>query len=592
LARHLIEVIGAEVQILLPDILFPFLEKASSPGNHPNVQQAALKALHSLSFVTSNQNVAFLLAENFDYIADTALSRVRPLVGRQSSKKILPPSLPRVIQVVLQLCNSFFEERMNSSYLSETHHHSDPLILRSKAYLVNDIIGALIEAFDQNVVRFTSKTKMSPNVDRFLPESIIAMFESAVEFFHLVSEASRRNENAGHTHPNNKVLRNCSTEVWLEHLLNEFRIQQQQSTLIHDAEGEDEDSTLTPEAGFKKYHSDQQERDGTDRRFDQNESRNIRSDHVHFPGEIVLRIMIRCSFFLSFPDLIIQKSSVRVIQASVQYLAVTASEEKKVIEDDEGRGSEFCRNELLPSINQIWPPILARLRFTAEKIIASREAQSPIKISPRQMLCSTNEEEKIAPGYSLSSFPFFFQSLLDLVASLCEVSGDFMKSRFEHDAWPLIAKLLGVHAKRLLSVTATTTVERVYETEIISMLNCVRRVYTAQDCGLCLVHLIPVVSIIVLPFIQHPSKIGDEAVSTIEALMRIDRCCLYRELHSISRCKWGLNPLEVATTSADTITAVATPDLCGVENERDATMIRRASYLITYASQLEEQLLF
>jgi hypothetical protein len=580
LARHLIEVIGAEAQVFLPDILFPILEKASSSGNHINVQLAALKALKSLSFVTSNQNVAFLLANNLDYIADTALSRLRPTTGRHSAKRILPPQLPRVIEVILQFCNSFLEDNVN---FKETDLFSDFFAVRTKSYLVNDLLGALIEAFDQNVVYFTSKTEMSPN---FVPMSLIGMFGSAVDFFRLISDSSNCKRKAGHATYVDNVFDNGKTQVWLEQLLHEFDLKPRQKLGSVD-DGEDQDSLLTPEVGFKKYHSEQQQKNETDSKPEQAN----RLDQVYFPEEIILRIMIRCSFFLSFPDLMTQKSSVKVIQASIQCLAMSASEEKKEFEEDEWSSSNFNRNKLLPSINQIWPSILARLRFTIEKISGSRESQMVVKISPRQMVCSS--DEKIAPGYSLSSLPFFLESLLDLVATLCEVSGDFMRGRFEHDTWPLLAKLLGIHTKHLCSTSAGTKIDGSYETEIISMLSCIRRIYSARDCGLCLAHLIRVMSVIVLPFIQYPGKIGSEAVGTIEALMRIDRCCLFRELHFVARRKWGPNPINISGNAGEgTLITAEIPDSLGFGDERNATMVKRATDLISFASKLEEQLLF
>jgi hypothetical protein len=577
------EAIGAKAQVFLPDILFPVLEKASSSGNHINVQQAALKALKSISLVTSNQNIAFFLANNFDYVADTALSRLRPTSGRQSAKRVLPPQLPGVIEVVLRLYNSFLEDHMSCVDYKETDHFSIFFAAGTKVNLVNDILGALLDAFDQNVVYFTSKTESCPN---FLPMSLIGMFGSAVNFFRLISTSTHCNFKARNNASVDQVLENGETDIWLERLLHEFSITPQQ---ILDSADEDhaEGSFLTPEAGFRQYHSQQQQKRETDSRTEL----AILPDEVYFPGDIILRIMLRCSFFLSFPDLMLQKSSVKVIQASIQCLAMFTSKEKNILQEDECNTSNFNRNKLLPSINQIWPSIQARLRFTIEKICSSRESHMLVKINPRQMLCSS--DEKIAPGYCLSSLPFFLESLLDLVATLCEVSGDFMRSRFEHDTWPLIAKLLGIHTKHLCSPLAGTKIDRSHETEIISMLSCIRRIYSARDCGLCLAHLIRVVSVIVLPFIQFPGKIGSEAAGAIQAQMRIDRCCLFRELHLVAGRKWGPNPINKLDNAAEsTLTAAEIPASFVLGDERDSNMVKRANNLISFASQLEEQLLY
>lgn len=596
LTCNLVDVMGEDVNIFLPDMLFPILEKTNSLGNHPIVQQAALQALINLSLATSNKKISFLLAENLDYIADAALSRIRPTGGRRVVKKSMPPRLPGVIEVVLRFCTYSLEETKKSNLSTETGklclNPFDPLLLRSKVCQIIDVVGALTEAFDQNCGGFGADALDS---DRFLAESVIRMFESTVAYLYSALDTCRSfDKDVDSTNENGS---SSTTSVWLNQLLVEFGIQSKLDST--NKEVDDENSILSPEAGFNKHHAERKEYD-SELEKEQKEEIADQSNSLQFPLEIVLRIMFRCSFLLSFPDLVIQKSSVLVLQKCVHCLDFADSDGKKSKISYDPKVSEFRRNELLPSINKIWPAVLARLRFAVDKIYEARETHSFVKFNARRMLSSPTEEPKIAAGYSLSSLPFFLESLMDLVATLSEVSGDFMKSRFEHDTWPLISKLLGSHAKRLSSVSANLSIEKVCTIDLASMLACIRRVYFSRDSGVCLAHIIPVISIIVLPFIQYPGRVGEEAVGAIEAMMRIDRCCLFRELHKVCGLRWAPNPLDAPNHSKNVATSIInttiieteSADTLGLIHERDTTMVKRARHLITFSSQLDEQLLY
>jgi len=61
----------------------------------------------------------------------------------------------------------------------------------------------------------------------------------------------------------------------------------------------------------------------------------------------------------------------------------------------------------------------------------------------------------------------------------------------------------------------------------------------------------------------------------------------------VTRRKWGPNPINISGNAGEgTLITAEIPDSLGFGDERNATMVKRATDLISFASKLEEQLLF
>ena len=190
---------------------------------------------------------------------------------------------------------------------------------------------------------------------------------------------------------------------------------------------------------------------------------------------------------------------------------------------------------LLPSINEIWPPIHARLAAASEAIVEERKNDYKslnIDFNARQALSNKTDTLHYKIRYSTAAVHNLLAKLLDLTSSLCEISKEFMCSRFENDVWPHLVRILQQHTYTLSS----KSYHRLYNQqrnvdEIVSIFRCIERVFSVPECGTRLSHLVTVVGTIVLPFIGSSNRsVSDSASGVIQAILRINSECLWFEL--------------------------------------------------------------
>jgi hypothetical protein len=141
----------------------------------------------------------------------------------------------------------------------------------------------------------------------------------------------------------------------------------------------------------------------------------------------------------------------------------------------------------------------------------------------------------------------FLSKLFELMACMCEMSGDFMVTRIREQVWPIVAKVLDVYVREkqntqdLVSCVASNDLIRKtpFLTERDKLLHAVleflSRVYGVRKCGLGLAGLIPAAGTIVLPFLADKGELRTRATEAVKAMLMIDCDALWRPLLQLSR---------------------------------------------------------
>jgi hypothetical protein len=193
-----------------------------------------------------------------------------------------------------------------------------------------------------------------------------------------------------------------------------------------------------------------------------------------------------------------------------------------------------------------------------------------LEFNARQAMSTSPDPVHPKVGYSTAAVPFLLSRLLDLTASLCEISREFMGGRIEHDVWPLLAKVLEQHARFLTSTaTISKSDNRNCVVEVSAILQFIEVTFSVEELGHRLSRLLPDIGTIVLPFLQSEAvsrdntTIGIHAANTIRSLLRVNSECLWLELTTLCRKQ----PVD----------------------EADSALAKHARELLDFADSLEEQ---
>ena len=172
-------------------------------------------------------------------------------------------------------------------------------------------------------------------------------------------------------------------------------------------------------------------------------------------------------------------------------------------------------NPLLESVSRHWPSL--QIRFKTACSLFLNTAQPDDNITPRRHVV------------------ILLMSILNILAELSGLCGDFIADRFRNGMWPQISQLLDhflslQHSKASSAMFDSST----DSTLLLSILNCLNEIYSSKSCGKMLSNTTSIAGTIILPFLSNDSEIGESAMNTIRSILRIDCDCLWRALFSCS----------------------------------------------------------
>ena len=245
----------------------------------------------------------------------------------------------------------------------------------------------------------------------------------------------------------------------------------------------------------------------------------------------------------------------------------------------------------------------------------------------------------------------FLANLFELIATMCECSGDFFADRFRNDVWPVMARhledllnqlqrqrdahsvsLAGM-AQRKMSTTSlvadeqhlplSTTEEAVAssslinedsslsvsvktrrsfkmsDTErqlIVSILTCLNRIFQQEEFGKAVEKLLGSVGFTLLPLldIEDHLKIQELTMECLRSIIRIDCDILRRPLMELSVTRMPPCPLEfiknIGYCGDETVVSLAVTSNSSVSAHAGSkTIITRCNELLTFVDSLSEQ---
>lgn len=165
-------------------------------------------------------------------------------------------------------------------------------------------------------------------------------------------------------------------------------------------------------------------------------------------------------------------------------------------------------NPLLISMNEIFPSIALQLR-----------AAAPFSAFQKGTLSDYDEISRTSE--------VLLSTLLSVISTMVELSGEFMASRFETSVWPVITTVLD-HLYRFGTTKAISINCKRKERLTIIILQCLCSALSSSRLGCSLQHLVIEVGTILMPLLGNVGDVGELAVMTIEALLSIDSDALLR----------------------------------------------------------------
>lgn len=209
-------------------------------------------------------------------------------------------------------------------------------------------------------------------------------------------------------------------------------------------------------------------------------------------------------------------------------------------------------------ISSSWPSILSRLRALSSQLCTAASGQV-VSLRSLDVVASSKTQD-------VSTETIYLAKLFELIASMCEVSDDFMVDRLKQQVWPVTASLLDMYVQEekrntrkqlgtdsLVLKDAKTSKWPVTERErlLFSMLEFLTRIYSQRQCGRGLSDLIPSAGTIVLPFLAKEGELQARTMQTLKAMLLIDCDALWRPLlnlghQQIPPCLFGARESPVA----------------------------------------------
>jgi len=296
------DVLGPEIQVLLPEILYPLLERASPYGNHPVVQEAAVLALSRAANATKCRSITQLLARNFDYIAEAITCRLRAFTYNVTDGTSFPPAFPCVIDAVMKFCKGYIAEE-DQSIADDYDINYPPLMIENQRLILADLLRMTMRSFDRATVD-----------SNLVVESMFSMFSSSIDFLCAAVLSSKpkgpsiENKMESLNPSGIESLRRC--KPWLEGFLQEF--------------GKNTAANISLAQDFlnRQEHQSEQSYDTDENDNDDENLRReiIKTDSLSIEVALVNDMMEKGAFFLSHSDLRVQLVAADSILKGVYFI--------------------------------------------------------------------------------------------------------------------------------------------------------------------------------------------------------------------------------------------------------------------------------
>lgn len=534
--------LGENIQLHLPIILFPLLERASPIGNHSYVQNCAFASLEVLSDSIGYRDVSSLLAANFDYTMDHISLQLRKHAKERTP---MSRSLMGVIDVILQ---SIIRQRCTSSTDENIGRGNTRLFVApSHVAIVVHMLNCLLQHFDRQYKSQMSHVGSLDTVRVF--QSIGKFMESSIDAFVANGDVHVKYEEASED-----MLKRLDLELELE------------SPGYDEDDGSDDD--VFEDMPYDEGNDDEQSR-GKEDEVDTECLREIRA---------INSILARCSYLLCSPDLQIQVLCSDTLLSGYRSLGKIGSHRRLL------RG-DYASSPLLPAIAEFWPSIVGRLR-SASSQLHSTKTLSRSELSIRHMMATDQEQRPARTGLVV-----LLSKLLDIVSELCMISDGFFEDRFENDVYPILATLLGDDLPRNVKNMNTVNI-RGSNTEskhstLFPTLKCIKIVYKSS-CRYGLAKLIPSIGTMILPLLSLKGTDGNAVMDALQSMLAVDCDTLWRSIHKLSGRPFPRNPMKRIDASNDN-EAVIVGGSKATKGECEQLMTQRANQLLEFIKELPEQ---
>jgi hypothetical protein len=537
--RQFTLVLGTNMKLHLPTILFPILERASSLGNHPSVQRSSVSTLQEITLVLGYNDITSLIASNFDYLVDIISLKLRTCARDHVS---MERSLVGVIDVILRSAVYHDNGSTGSSKSTTTPDN--------QVSLAGHMLNCLLKHMDhQSCITSLSIldiTRVFRSMSTFMDSSIATKHNNLI-----IDTTMDALEDEDYWLRRLDVELTIDTAGYEEEKYDEYNNDDQMNNAI-------EESPEVPTVNNSRPAS-------------QNDKEK---DFVHEIASINT-ILSRCCYLLCYSDIQIQVLCCDTIMTGFHSLGRVGTIRKQI------HGEFAVSNPLLPAIAEFWPSILARLR-SASMSLTSITRLSREELSIRHVMGSTDQglqqhhhESSTNPSSAATStkvstragLQVLLSKLLHIVAELCASSDDFFVDRFVNDTYPLIATLMSnilLPQHRDDSIGPPDQLSSVVSQRqylLLSVIHCITSAYKS-GCKHGLVNLISPIGDMLFPLLAYNDDnptVCDGAMTAIKAMMDVDNGdSLWRGLQLLSRRPFPSHPIPTTTSFSSSLSRTST----------------------------------
>lgn len=493
----LTEFIGQATVQYLPTLLYPLCERISS-RNHSLVQGEAVALLRAIAVVCSVNSVEELLRKNFDLLISSATSKLHQFSAAPHSYADYPFELASITRAILRNASSCSEEDSIEVCNFPKKRSMDEA--GNVAYAI-ELVRSLTARYDRSFA--STNTGQGFEIASL---ELVQVLHATVSY----NGVSLGFSYEGISQTDKSSAENEMSEPWME-LLEPFRTHIQ--TLSND-------DVLSPKEGFEEH------RERSNPNHTERDILEVSDGELDFL-DLVLQ---RCSFSLSHQSLRVQLASCEAMESVFHLLGYIAIHYEEKPEEANGPKTAINRN-----IAASWTPITDRIRRTSSFVVGWSN-RTPV-VSLRLKAASSLDP---APVDSSSQL-VFLSRLLNLVASMCEASDDFMARRVRDDIWPIVKRVFRQYLPETADFHAICdkvadhpVVPAPPSTEdkalLLTLVKLFSRVFSHRNCGTHLADLIAEAGAILMPFLSDSGSVGSEAVHALEAMAAIDGDALTRAL--------------------------------------------------------------